>query len=167
MAQKYTDKELADWFVGKARTAAGYRKNILANDSRSKDDTVIGKMFFFKYDPKWKNILPVYDKFPMVFPIESYSDGFLGLNLHYLNPQQRIYLITILSGFASNKRLTPTTRLKLSYDVLQTTKTLFGLSKPCIKRYLYNHVRSKFIEIQPDEWEKAAALPVEMFVTKK
>lgn len=164
--KKYTNKELAEWLQTKARTAAGFRRNILANDERSKDTTVIGRMFFFKYDPKWKDILPIYDKFPMVFPIERYPDGFLGLNLHYLDYGQRLYLIQMLSKFANNKKITPTTRLKLSYDLLQSTKMLNNLSRPCIKRYLFSHVRSKFIEINPDEWDKAAALPVEMFVTK-
>jgi hypothetical protein len=165
--KKYTDKELIEWLTGKARTAAGFRRKILSNTERSKDTTVIGRMFFFKYDPKWKDILPIYDKFPMVFPIESYSDGFLGLNLHYLDYGQRLYLINQLSKFASNKKLTPSTRLKLSYDLLQSSKILNSLARPCIKRYLYSHVRSKFIEITPDEWDKAASLPVEMFVTKK
>jgi len=167
MAKKYTDKELVDWLRGKATTAAGFRRKILTNTDRSKDTTVIGRMFFFKYDPKWKDILPIYDKFPMVFPIESYSDGFLGLNLHYLDQGQRMYLINQLAKFASNKKLTPTTRLKLSYDLLQTTKILNSLARPCIKRYLYTQVRSKFIEIEPSEWEIAAQLPVEMFVTKR
>ena len=133
----------------------------------SKDTAVIGRMFFFKYDPKWKDILPIYDKFPMVFPIEQYSDGFLGLNLHYLAYGQRLHLIQLLTQFASNKKLTPTTKLKLSYDLLQSTKTLNNLARPCIKRYLFSHVRSRFIEILPSEWQMAAALPVEMFVTKK
>jgi hypothetical protein len=78
-----------------------------------------------------------------------------------------MYLINQLAKFASNKKLTPTTRLKLSYDLLQTTKVLNSLARPCIKRYLYTQVRSKFIEITPDEWEIAAQLPVEMFVTKR
>ena len=86
---KYTKNELADWFTGKAKTAAGYRRNIMKNTDRSKDNTVIGRMYFFWYDPKLKDVLPVYDRFPMVFPIERYSDGFLGLNLHYLAMDSR------------------------------------------------------------------------------
>jgi hypothetical protein len=58
------------------------------------------------------------------------------------------------------------TRLRLSYDLLAGTKAM-KLAQPCIKRYLYSHVRSQFIEVTADEWEKAIALPVEMFVRKK
>jgi hypothetical protein len=36
--------------------------------------------------------------------------------------------------------------------------------RPCIKRYLFAHVRSPFIEVTADEWDKAAQLTVENFV---
>ena len=67
MADK--EKEATDWFIGKARSAAGYRKNIVKNDERGRDGAVIGKMYFFIYDPKHKDTLPMYDRFPLVFPI--------------------------------------------------------------------------------------------------
>lgn len=157
-------KQSVDWFIGKARTAAGYRNNIVNNTSRSRDSTAIGKMYFFFYDPKHKKKLPVYDKFPLVFPIESYANGFLGLNLHYLSGGERQALLGRLSEFANNKRYNENTRLSLSYDLLQGTKSLASLSRPCIKRYLFSHVRSGFIEITAAEWDKAINLPVEFFV---
>jgi hypothetical protein len=55
----------------------------------------------------------------------------------------------------------------MTYSLLSSTKKLATLAKPCIKRYLYNHVRSQFIEIEPAEWDKAAQLPIELFVVKK
>jgi hypothetical protein len=121
-------------------------------------------MFFFYYDPKHKETLPMYDKFPMVFPIQEYNDGFLGLNLHYLSVDERRAIIGKLSEFANNKRFDATTRLRLSYDLLQSSKRLSTLARPCIKRYLFSHVRSMFIEITADEWDKVIELPVEMFV---
>jgi hypothetical protein len=35
---------------------------------------------------------------------------------------------------------------------------------PCIKRYLFNHVESRFLEITADKWDIAALLPFEHFV---
>lgn len=159
-----TSKDSSDWFVGKARTAAGYRKNLINNYSRARDNVVIGKMFFFFYDPKMKKTLPMYDRFPLVFPVEPYSDGFLGLNLHYLNPGERRGLLSALDDFRSNSRMDATTKLRLTYDLLSSTKRLASVSRPCIKRYLFSHVRSDFIEIQSNEWEKAIELPVAMMV---
>lgn len=164
MATKEQDS--VDWFYGKARSAAGYRKNIVNNQQRGRDSTVIGKMYFFVYDPKTKDKLPVYDRFPLVFPIERYSDGFLGLNLHYLSGPERQSLLNKLMEYKTAKNITERTKLRLSYDILASTKRLASLSRPCIKRYLFDHVRSKFIEITANEWEQAIDLPVQLFVTK-
>lgn len=158
-------KEAVDWWIGKARTVSGYRRNLLNNADRARGSTVIGKMFFFEYDPKHKNKLPVYDRYPLVFPVERYSDGFLGINLHYLDINTRVAILGKLSQFASNKKMTETTRLRLSYDLLTRARSLSVLS-PCIKRYLAGHVRSDFIEIVPEEWEKVVQLPVQVFITR-
>jgi hypothetical protein len=37
---------------------------------------------------------------------------------------------------------------------------------PAVKRYLYGHVRSRFIEIPATEWDKAAQLSLELFIRK-
>lgn len=157
-------QDSTDWFIGKATTAAGYRKKLVSNEDRGRDAAVIGRMYFFYYDPKFKKTLPMYDRFPLVFPIEPYSDGFLGLNLHYISPGERAWLIGKLSDFRNNKNMTDKTRLRLSYDLLSTSKKLASTARPCIKRYLFSHVRSKFVEITPNEWQKAIDLPVAMFV---
>lgn len=164
MAKK--DQESVDWFIGKARSARGYRNNIVNNTDRSRSGAVIGKMYFFYYDPKHKDKLPVYDKFPLVFPIERYPDGFLGLNLHYLSPNERSSLLNKLKDYRTNNKYNETTKLRLSYDLLSSTKRLNSLIRPCIKRYLFTQVRSNFIEITPNEWENAIMLPVQLFVEK-
>lgn len=164
--RKYQDRELHDWFVGKAKDAAGIRRNIVNNHERARDSTIIGKMYLFFYDPKLKAILPIYDRFPLVLPIERYGDGFLGLNLHYLAQGTRKALLDTLSAHASNNKMNENTRLRISYDVLNAAKAM-TMAKPSIKRYLFNHVRSKFIEIHANEWDKAIELPVELFVRKK
>jgi len=162
-----TEKDSADWFIGKARSASGYRKNLVSSDERGRDNAIIGKMYFFAYDPKMKKTLPMYDRFPLVFPIEPYSDGFLGLNLHYLNPGERAWLLNKLKDFRNNNKFNTTTKLKLSYDLLASTKKLASVSRPCVKRYLFSHVRSKFIEMTPEEWDKAIGLPVAQFEYNK
>jgi hypothetical protein len=35
--------------------------------------------------------------------------------------------------------------------------------EPCVKKYLYSHVRSKFMYIYPSEWDIALMLPTEQF----
>lgn len=157
-----------DWLLGKSGTNNANRKTILQNAERWRDSVVIGKLYFFSYDPKTKDKLPIYDRFPLVFPIEYQGGGkFLGLNIHYLSVGERQLLLDRLHEYRTNTRLPEKTRLKLSYDLLVASKNLNTLTRPCIKSYLFSHVRSRFIEIQSDEWKYAINLPVQQFVTKK
>jgi hypothetical protein len=163
---KYNQNQIQTWFTGKATTAAGYRNKIMSNQDRKKDHAVIGKMYFFWYDPKHKNKLPIYDRFPLVFPIERYPDGFLGLNMHYLSFGERKYLLDQLMQFRSNSKMDETTKLRMTYDLLARSKKIASASRPCIKRYLFTQVRSSFVEITADEWDKALELPVAVWVAQ-
>ena len=159
-------QEAIEWWLGKARTASGWRRRLLSyHPNRARSSTVIGKMYFFEYDPKHKATLPIYDRFPLIFPIERYNNGFLGLNLHYLGVNERVAILGKLMQFASAKNMTDKSKLRLSYELLVRTKNISALS-PCVKRYLSGHVRSDFIEIVPSEWEKVIQLPVQVFVTR-
>ena len=54
---------------------------------------VIGQLYLFQYDAKWKDILPYWDMWPLIFPFDYAKNGFYGINLHYLPPNARIDLI--------------------------------------------------------------------------
>ena len=164
--QTYTSKELFDWLLGKSRSASSMRSNLMKATQQQTSSTVIGKMYFFSYDAKMKAKLPRWDKYPLVFPIERYNDGFLGLNLHYLSPSERQALLGRLTEYATAKNLTEKSRLRLTYDLIASTKRLNSMARPCIKRYLYSHVRSRFVEIPATEWDRVVQLPLEVFVTK-
>jgi hypothetical protein len=152
------------WIKNKVKDLSGLNQNTLMRDNKRKQSTFdLGGMYFFVYNPKLKDNLPFYDLFPLVIPIETYSDGFLGLNLHYLAPVPRAKLLDILSGFATNKKYDEKTRIAASYQIL---KGLSGTEyfKPCLKRYLSAHIRSKFLRIDANEWDIAIFLPVESFI---
>ena len=53
-------------------------------------------------------------------------------------------------------------RLKLRYDLLQSTKK-FKEFEPCFKHYLMEHVKSRIVRVPMTEWEIAIFLPVEDF----
>jgi len=151
------------WLQKKVKDLKPSPASLIRDRQRLKDKSFIGKMYFYYYDPKTKDSMPYYDRFPLVIPIEQYQDGFLGLNLHYIHPRQRIILLDKLSETASNNKFDEKTKLKISYDYLKRASSAFE-AMPCIKRYLYNHVTSRFLEISADEWDIAALLPMETFV---
>ena len=151
-----------DWLRSKIQDLKPTRQSVLNDKERLKSNTIIGRMYFYYYDPKLKDELPYYDKFPLVIPIERYHDGFLGLNLHYISPRQRIELLDALSDFANNSKYDETTKLRLSWAKLKNVGRAFK-AKPCVKRYLFKHVDSRFLEITADEWDIAALLPFQDF----
>jgi hypothetical protein len=152
-----------DWLKNKIKELKPTQATLMSDRKRLKDSSIIGKMYFYFYDPKTKDSMPYYDRFPLVIPIERYKDGFLGLNLHYIHPRHRINLLDKLSEIASNKTYNENTKLRISYDYLAASSRAFEAT-PCIKRYLFSHVESRFLEITADEWDIAVLLPMESFV---
>jgi hypothetical protein len=155
-----------DWY----RSAAGkLMSNITpgvfekrTDEARKVSSMEFGYMYAFKYDPKTKNDLPYYDTFPLIFPVRMDSDGFLGINFHYLPPVLRAKLMNALYSTLTNKKYDDTTKLKISYSILQSASK-YRYFKPMLKKYLRSQVRSQFLEVQVNEWDIAIFLPTESF----
>ena len=104
------------------------------------------RMNFFMYSPKYKddkNVLPYYDRFPLILPVQPlrpYTEGFMGLNFHYLSIPMRIRLLNIMSEYASDDKFDEGTRLRLTWNRIKRNQMV----RPTIKRYLYEHVRTPF-----------------------
>ena len=115
-----------------------------------------GVMNLFGYDPKLKQVLPLYDRFPLIFPIEPAKGGFYGINFHYLQPGARVAFLRQLSRFATDKNYDKNTR----YNIGELSGRYF---KKTIKRYLFSQVRTSFLNIPADEMAIAIFLPVARF----
>jgi hypothetical protein len=157
-------KKSQQWFTSQVKKLANVTTpQNLVNSGTLTNTLVPGSMYLFFYDPKTKDTLPYFDRFPLVLPYEKTPDGFMGLNFHYLPPILRVRLLDRLMMFKTSKELTERTRIKFTYAVLNNASK-FALAKPCIKRYITSHVRSKFSLISSEEWVTAMLLPVERFV---
>ena len=151
------------WLRAKVKDLKPTSSGLMRDRERLKTTSMIGRMYFYFYDPKTKDSMPYYDQFPLVIPIEKYNDGFLGLNLHYIHPKHRMVLLDKLSDTLSNDTYDEKTKLKINYRYLAAASRIFE-ANPCIKRYLFTQIESRFLEITADEWDIAAMLPVESFV---
>lgn len=163
-------KESLTWFRDKAKQMKGVSANQFMSEYgtdtlRNRSQIGVGKMYSYFYDPKHKKTLPYYDRFPMIFMIERYKDGFLGINLHYLPYKPRAQLMDYLLTLQNNARIDNNKKLRISYNILKSSAN-HRLVKPCIKRYLAGHIRSKLLAIPPDEWHIASFLPVQRFEKK-
>ena len=157
-----------DWFREKVKQASASARMRAVTPTQllkreEEGSATLGKMLFYKYDPKFAKKLPYWDMYPLVFPFEKANGGFYGLNLHYIPPRDRAILMDQLKEYATNNKYDATTRLKITYNLLKG----FGRAVPCVKRYLGTNIRSNTVRINADEWEIAIFLPVERFQKQK
>ena len=158
----------AQWFKDKVKEyqkiAAKYsgpmaRRAFIKGDKSSEILTgqpIVGRMYLFQYDAKFKDILPYWDVWPLIFPFDYAKNGFYGINLHYLPPAARHNLLVALGGNQDSTK----NQLSMSYNII----TKFAATKPCVKRYLFSHVQGKgFYGISGEDWSYAAALPLQKF----
>jgi hypothetical protein len=158
-------RQSLDWLRSKMaqiRNPVSVANSIARENFRKTTNYKIGKLYFFYYDPKGKEDLPYYDRFPLVLVLDRHPDGFLGLNLHYLPYRYRVAFLNKLMQYAVLNQDNEIQRLRITYDILSASKRLREF-RPCIKKYLHSHMMSKLITIQPDEWEVATLLPIQQF----
>ena len=144
-------KESIEWFRNKARQM--FRGRVISRNKIMQDELVdlrgrpitrtrgpVGNMYMYFYDPKHKETLPYYDGFPLILMLGPATNGFMGLNLHYLPPTLRA---RVLDAVLAEKGEVPKRFLE-----------------PAMKHYLFKHVRSRFALVEKPEWEIATFLPM-------
>ena len=95
-----------------------------------------------------------------MLPIERYSDGFLGINFHYLPIPLRVKLLDRIMSFANSQDFDETsTRIIADYSKLKKLPII----KPTLHKYLYSQVKSQFRRVDADEFKIACLLPVQRF----
>lgn len=160
-------RDARTWFRETAAAVKRVDRAKMINDPSNQVDKIdeqsIGKMFAFFYDPKLKKVLPYYDTFPLAIVIgPKGSNGFLAMNMHYLPPVLRAKLMDNLYDTINNRRFDDTTKLNINYRMLASASR-YRYFKPCVKHYLFEHVQTKFLQIEPKYWDTALMLPTEKF----
>ena len=138
-------------------------KLMKGGNERLTSRVMVGSMYMYYYDPKHKATLPYYDRFPLVFPYKKVPGGFMGINMHYLPLNYRAKLMDALYDVANNDKYDETTKLKFNYNVLNGASK-YKYFAPCVKHYLTDQVRSRFLYVYPSEWDIALFLPTQRFV---
>jgi hypothetical protein len=154
--------ESREWFRRRIHSIRRVNRLELMNseelDIVSKSRPLIGTMNMFFYDPKTKEQLPFYDRFPLAIIVGPAPGGFYGMNLHYLSPILRAKFLDALMGMTNNKKFDDTTRFRSQYSMMKRLgRTRYY--EPCFKHYLFSHVKSRLARVSPAEWEIATFLP--------
>ena len=146
--------------IGRSRMSKDpYR--IISEGTREKE-IQLGHMYFMNYDPKWKNTLKYYDRFPLVIPIEAWQRGFIGMNFHYLPYDLREALMKKLITRINLKEDTQRSYIDITYNDVKPF-VRYKEVKPTIHKYDITYSSGTFIHIAADEWNTAIHLPVEDF----
>ena len=126
--------------------------------------TILGGMYMFKYDAKYKDVLPYWDRYPLVIPFQLQTDGFYGLNLHYISPVKRAELLVELLRYPKDldEGTEDDTRIRLTYQLIKATSRL-KWARPCIKRYLTTHIDGNIREVPYKDWDIISLLPTYKF----
>ena len=134
-------------------------KNLTDLDYVDRKSAKPGELVMFVYNPKWKKKLPYYDKFPLAMIIGPAKGGFYGLNFHYLPIRYRAQLFDayITHGKKANK-LPWQRRVLVTYVMLKSISKL-KYYKPCLKHYLFTHVKSPYSVVKRAEWRDALFIP--------
>ena len=154
------------WFREQVKQLGAVPSRQLIREGLVTSRPTYGVMNFFMYDPKYKddrNVLPYYDRFPLIMPIEPLREqrgSIIGLNFHYLSIPMRIKLLNVIQEYASDDKYDENTRIRLTWNRIKRNP----LVRPTIKMYLREHVRTPFRRINADEMMVAVLLPVQKFV---
>lgn len=157
--------ESMKWFTQKInnlRNPVALANQIRKETDRNSKQFVLGGLYYYYYSAKTADMLTYWDAFPLVMPLQKYSDGFLGLNLHYLPPRLRAGFMDKLMNSAKLNENDDPIRVRITYDILTATQR-YKEFRPCLKRYLYSHIASKILRVMPHEWETAVFLPTQQF----
>lgn len=149
-----------DWFRESVATDGNnIRRRLKLKTTLHAPVCLPGHMYFFGYEAKYKDVLPYWDAFPLIFPLSDDEDSFLGMNMHYLQPNLRAKLFDAITVHGHTSSGNEQYTMKMSYKTLKAASK-YSLFQPCIKRYLKTHMRTKFIWVPMNEWDDALFLPV-------
>ena len=153
---KTTGPKSYDWYRKQVRSMTTPGARSLINKGKATLRPKYGIMNLFGYDPKHKERLPYYDTFPLIFPLEPAKGGFIGLNFHYLPPLARVRFLRSLANTTNNNKFDKSTRYRINWR----NNTFM---RKTAKHYLFNHVRTSFLNITAEEMAIAIFLPVARF----
>jgi len=158
-------KEALAWFASRHKKKPKTRVDLayIGHGRRAVSRIVPGQMLTYSYEPKHRETLEFYDRFPLIIVTDLRDSGFSGINLHYLHPLLRAKLLGVLMKTVSSKKMHHLVKMKVSYQIAKAMSEI-SYFKFAYKMYLKKHIKSRIVRIQPLEWRHAIFLPYERFV---
>ena len=145
------DRDIKEQALGTRRNGAWYinaLSNALSevqNIDVSTQDTggiSVGDLFFFSYSPSFPERYEFWDTQPLAVALTFYRDGFLGCNLHYVNPDYRDSVASSLLNSGGGA----------------------SVPKNTIHKYLYSGIGNLQKVPRSEDWGEISKFPTEQFI---
>ena len=188
-----SNKDQAKWFLDQLKkTFSNDKKDIdkkdVNNPEEMKDKIQNYFMFTMVYDALHKDKLFSWDSIPLFFPVGMTNVGkglkIQGINIHFLEPKNRIVfineLITLMKKVAEKKKFDPNDLDSVPDNVFQPviSKFMQGVYegrinsagkhiKVSYRSYFLNRIKSRLVRIPFSEYELAAKVMLPKFSTSR
>lgn len=163
----YSPNNSVNWFrknVAETMKNIGTQQFLGMHQSMQTRTITVGGMVMFGYSPKFKDDLPYYDKFPLILPFNADAKHFWGINLHYLPPQIRLQILDKLYQTTTPK-IGKNTSIHLTWEMLKAI-SMHKAIKHSVKCYLRGYVKTRFVQVETENWPLAVFLPLARFEKK-
>lgn len=127
---------------------------------------VAGRMYLYSYDALYKDVLPIWDALPLIIFMDFRTNGFTGLNVHYISFMNKRRLLKKLESIARDDKVVGGKKVLLSYKMIKGFSSVKDIETG-FKRYRFDRLRSQFIEIPYDDWKYIVYLPIAKWHKKK
>ena len=122
----------------------------------------MGRMYFYRYMPETPDA--TFDMFPLIFVLSRTDETFEGINFHFMNPKQRGILMERMFEYLNKQDYTKNQRVLFnSFIKVIKNNRKFKYGKFAYRRYSFDSISSKIIEVHPLDWEIAMSVPTHRF----
>ena len=129
------------WYVNALSNALSEVQNIDVS-TQDTGGISIGDLFFFSYSPSFPERYEFWDTQPLAVALTFYRDGFLGCNLHYVNPGYRDAVAESLLNSGGGA----------------------SVPKNSIHKYLYSGIGNLQKVPRSEDWWEISKFPTEQFI---
>lgn len=163
VSRKWFDEKIKNYFAGKDDPEIYGKQNYNGISVRSFSTIFVGKLIYFHYLAKYRNILNYWDKYPLALIYKQDRTHLYGLNFHYVPPDIRF---TILESLVNSVQFLPNDRayFKLTYQKMSQLSTIKFI-KPCVKTYIFKNMTPPRV-VKPQYWFNAIYLPNAQWVIR-
>jgi len=133
-----------DWYISSLQEKLSPLQIVDYSESDT-GGVAVGDLVFFQYGAAYPDNYEFWDLQPLAFVLEFRKTGFIGANLHYINPD---YRDAVAKSLINKSR---------------------GASVPknSIHHYLYNGIGSLYKVPESEDWASISLLPTERFIDRR